>query len=797
MKHSLRFLCTTILIFAGLNLSSVWSQEILVAPNGPITLGLGALEDMAFSPDGKYIATASSQGITLWDAQTFDLIKTLGLDMEYSYLKEVLESARDYTTYQGETKCAMYVEGIDTARNIYWKQFNSRKDFLKDFREGKSTPISFSPDSSFITNGTEVWNINDGKLIVTGDQSKYPFSSDEVSLWLEQSPLNTLNNDFRELDLVTKERVAFSGFSGRINTFEIIDKSTNNTIAYGDGLVDDFVFSADGRQLIVTSVYNADSNDACVQVRLYDLLEPKRAVKEFRIFKQGKVKRLAFDPEANYFVVQTSSGSIYLTNTNSQPETSLIIIHDSEGGYTLGDANNWQKTDDYPYNAKLSEGILSVTTLEGESIATIEAPPASSSDFIYSSPRKVRFSPDGKTLGVLWATMSDGKILIPFDTSAVLYDLTNDASSLGTLGHHFAWITSATFSPNNNVIATTGWQAIDLWQVTWDFDAGYRPGQHLRTLNVPGKLVEKVDFSADSSLIATISKNDQILIWQVDTGELIASSHQGADDFALHPDGKSVVFTNGSDLYTWKILEEDANHNRPQIIHKGENSNIYRWGIEFSPDGSLLMFNSGECLILDAESYSLVYSLNPCSNFSPDSKFLVSWYQKPDYTYEFEAYYEYEAFSGGRFPGALLYNLEEKHSSHIPHELQINSLDFSLDGDYLITVGSDGLLFMNTKTQHFMEKLSNFSGGFPPITQAVLTLENNVVTFHINGDVLLWDDLSAPIHFDVSRSKSLLHFKHQKLIFELTTSSDKRTIAARNVDGTVTLFPVGYPNDFK
>ncbi len=83
MKYSFKFLFTATLAFIVLNLDSILSQNLLIAPNGSITLGLGALEDMAFSPDGKYIATASSQGITLWDAQKFGLIKTLHSNLQF------------------------------------------------------------------------------------------------------------------------------------------------------------------------------------------------------------------------------------------------------------------------------------------------------------------------------------------------------------------------------------------------------------------------------------------------------------------------------------------------------------------------------------------------------------------------------------------------------------------------------------------------------------------------------------------------------------------------------------------
>ncbi len=129
--------------------------------------------------------------------------------------------------------------------------------------------------------------------------------------------------------------------------------------------------------------------------------------------------------------------------------------------------------------------------------------------------------------------------------------------------------------------------------------------------------------------------------------------------------------------------------------------------------------------------------------------------------------------------------------NNIPYD--IKSLDFSLEGDQLVIAGTNGLLLMNILNHHITHKIPNFTDE-PSIIQAVFTLENKIVTFHINGDILFWEDVDAPY---IRHSPRLAHRKHQKHIFDVTTSFDKRIIATRNSDGTVTLFPVGYRNEFK
>ena len=646
MNHTLRFLCTTILMFTILNFGSIWSQDILVAPDSPITLGLGTIEDMAFSPDGKYIATASSLGITLWDAENLNLVKTLYSSTEKLYLRKTLGTSQDYS-YN-----SYYYDCGDNSTSHKWSRAIPARN-----SEENQLCIKFSPDGNFITNGIEVWNVNDGTTTT---------SDDYVEDW---SIIESANNRFYVVP--------------------------TDSVAPEDGVIS----TNSGYSYSVESDYNSDNHNST---------------------------------------------------------------------YTL-----------------------KIQTVEGKSVATIES--QVTPRFAKSYPMSVRFSPDGKTLGVLWNTLGGKVDHIPLDTSAVLYDLTKDGSPLGTLGHHFDWITSVTFSPNNNVVATTRWQAIDLWNVD--------TGKHLHTLDIPKTLVRvwKVSFSADGNLIATTRSEGPFLIWQVDTGELVFSS-EGSDikvnDVALHPDGESVAFigqptsSEQSNLYIWEISEE-----HPQILQKTDTYGR----VEFSPDGSKLVNKHYKCTVWNTDKYLLMYEIDDCwakNKSSPDSKFLIVWDSYPDYMWDM-----WEHDDDSYLTGARLYGLEQGNLlSHIPHSININSVDFSLEGDKLITVGFDGLLLMDAEKQSFIEKISNYNydnwfPSFSSIAHAAFTLEDRIITFHINGDICLWET-PDPNRPDLGWPRgTLLPLKHQKSFFDVTTSFNKRTIATRNVDGTVTLFPIDYSND--
>ena len=157
MRYSFRFLYATILAFTVLNLNLTWSQDLLVAPNGPITLGLGTIEDMAFSPDGKYIATASSRGITLWNAQTLNLNKKHFIQVQNSCILEKL---------LGIFKIILNIMVVGSSSTSYKLSDGTSHKWFRTIParnpEEDQLCIKFSPDGDFITNGIEVWNINDG-----------------------------------------------------------------------------------------------------------------------------------------------------------------------------------------------------------------------------------------------------------------------------------------------------------------------------------------------------------------------------------------------------------------------------------------------------------------------------------------------------------------------------------------------------------------------------------------------------------------------------------------------------------
>jgi WD40 repeat protein len=133
-------------------------------------LGLGTANAMAFSPDGKFVATAGSLGVVLWDSQTFEVLRVLeGPDYIYEGGDEPDFSAvsvKDLTT--GEVAISipheLYIHeiGFDaTGRYVYSHGYDGvlffdlqAKHYVGKFRDTQRNPLEVTgiillPDAKY------------------------------------------------------------------------------------------------------------------------------------------------------------------------------------------------------------------------------------------------------------------------------------------------------------------------------------------------------------------------------------------------------------------------------------------------------------------------------------------------------------------------------------------------------------------------------------------------------------------------------------------------------------------------
>jgi WD40 repeat protein len=585
----------------GMNLPEINFAHCIFAKT-LFTQTFGAILSVAFSPDGKILATSDAHGeIRLWQITDGKLI--LKLQAHTDWVRSVVISPNGRILASGSHDRTLKLWDIQSGRCL---NTLTHTDWVKS--------IAFSPDNQIIADGcadftVKLWKVSTGQLINTLEGhtkrvSAVAFSPDgktivsgsedhTIRLWdvATGQCLNTLRDHTDVIRSVVFNHNGQTFASGSYDkTIKLWNVSTGqclNTLQGHTNLVWSIAFSPDSR-IIVSGSY--DKTIKLWNVSTGQCLNTLQG-------HNGRITSVAFNPDGKTF----ASGSLDETVKLWDVATGRCL--NSLQGYRSG---IWS----IAFNP---DGQTLVSSGDDQIIKTWNVSTNQYQNSLHGHDSRIRsiaFSHDGRTL----VSGGDDQIIKIWDVSR--------NQCISTLKIPSGWIWSMAFNNDGKTIAfSTDKTVVYLWDIL--------TSQYVNKLDGHTDWVLSLAFYSDGQMLASGSYDHTVRIWRIDNGQCLNVLHEHKDkvwSVIFSPDAQFMASGSADqtiriwEVSNWKCLKTLQGHTLAiralafspesrKLASASEDMTVKLWDV-----------SSGKCIKTMQGHTGIVRSVA----FSPDGKIIAS-----------------------------------------------------------------------------------------------------------------------------------------------------------------------------
>jgi WD40 repeat protein len=504
-----------------------------------------------FSPDGKYILTASNDKTArIWDTSG-KLVRTF-----------TGHSMPVYSAYWSPN--GKYIL-TNSNYSYVWDTSGKRISQLKAESTEVGLNARFSPDSQRILvstpDKTRVWDLYFRRLILERRNQK--FLSNDAEFSPDGKRIFTIDDTVKVWD-ITDESVKSSDLSANLVT----ELPWNIAIGVGRR------WSPDNKYIIT---FGQDRI-----IRIWSLSDRMIPVK---LKSKEGITEASWSPDGKYIITPTWKSVLIWDNSGKQlrrlqghsdmvntanfsPDGKLIIT-----GSRDNTARVWDTSGKQLLLLPGHEGGLRYTAFspDGKYILTTNNDDNNRKSRIWSKSGKListfnatglKWSPnskyiiamydyDGKNYSSLWNI--HGKKIVEFPGSANSYF-------------------GASFSPDGERIITTNGNIATIWNTSGQKLSEFRANQD----------VYNGSFSPDGKLIITASPDNRVIVWDTSGKPLVEIPHQDTVVYGkFSPDGKRIITASGEFFRAWDISG--------RLLAQFKHSSLFTPMVNFSPDGKHIL----------------------------------------------------------------------------------------------------------------------------------------------------------------------------------------------------------------